>query len=168
MAFPSFDLGLPTPTLPGIRPREWQTRLIQLLRARLLNGQPGGHDVLIHAGPGAGKTLGALLSFHTLQREARLERFLVFCHRSSIANQWHQAAERLGLRLLPWDPELGLGALPVAMAEDAPELVQCFDPPAEGLARTWLVIGPEANKRREVRAFADFLAPRYTERIGNR
>jgi superfamily II DNA or RNA helicase len=37
---------------------------------------------------------------------------VVFCHRSSIANQWHQAAERLGLRLLPWDPELGLAALP--------------------------------------------------------
>lgn len=63
---------------------------------------------------------------------------------------------------------LGLGALPVAMAEDAPELVQCFEPPPEGLARTWLVIGPDAHKRREVRAFADFLAPRYTERIGNR
>jgi superfamily II DNA or RNA helicase len=111
MAFPSFDLGLPTPALPGIRPREWQTRLIQLLRARLLNGQPGGHDVLIHAGPGAGKTLGALLSFHTLQREARLERFLVFCHRSSIARQWLGAAERLNLRLLEWDPERGLADL---------------------------------------------------------
>ena len=37
---------------------------------------------------------------------------MVFCHRSSIANQWHQAAERLDLRLLSWDPELGLEALP--------------------------------------------------------
>jgi len=111
MAFPSFDLGLPAPATPGIRPRQWQTRLIQLLRARLLNGQPGGHDVLIHAGPGAGKTLGALLSFHTLQREGRLERFLVFCHRSSIARQWLGAAERLNLRLLEWDPEQGVAAL---------------------------------------------------------
>jgi superfamily II DNA or RNA helicase len=111
MAFPSFDLGLPAPATPGIRPRQWQTRLIQLLRARLLNGQPGGHDVLIHAGPGAGKTLGALLSFHTLQREGRLERFLVFCHRSSIARQWLVAAERLNLRLLEWDPERGLADL---------------------------------------------------------
>ena len=63
---------------------------------------------------------------------------------------------------------LGLGALPVAMAEDAPELVQCFEPPQEGIASTWLVVGPDAYKRREVRAFADFLAPRYSERIGNR
>jgi superfamily II DNA or RNA helicase len=111
MAFPSFDLGITAPATPGIRPRQWQSRLIQLLRARLLNGQPGGHDVLIHAGPGAGKTLGALLSFHTLQREGRLERFLVFCHRSSIARQWQGAAERLNLRLLEWDPEQGVAAL---------------------------------------------------------
>jgi DNA-binding transcriptional LysR family regulator len=63
---------------------------------------------------------------------------------------------------------LGMGALPVAMAVDAPELVQCFDPPEVGLASTWLVIGPDAHKRREVRAFADFLAPRYSAQIGNR
>ena len=116
MAFPSFDLGvadLGMTAAPAaqLRPRQWQSRLIQLLRARLLNRQPGGHDVLIHAGPGAGKTLGALLSFHTLQREQRLDRFLVFCHRSSIARQWLEAAARLNLRLLEWDPEQGLAAL---------------------------------------------------------
>ena len=111
MAFPSFDLGIKAPATPGIRPRQWQSRLIQLLRARLVNSQPGGHDVLIHAGPGAGKTLGALLSFHTLQREQRLDRFLVFCHRSSIARQWLKAAGGLNLRLREWDPEQGLAAL---------------------------------------------------------
>ncbi|MEX0588565.1 MAG: DEAD/DEAH box helicase family protein [Cyanobium sp.] len=118
MAFPSFDLGIPTTATSGIRPRQWQSRLIQLLRARMLNPLPGGHDVLIHAGPGAGKTLGALLSFHTLQREGRLERFLVFCHRSSIAQQWLVAAERLNLRLLEWDPEQGLAALHNGQAWD--------------------------------------------------
>lgn len=111
MAFPSFDLGVAAVPAAQLRPRQWQSRLIQLLRARLLNRQPGGHDVLIHAGPGAGKTLGALLSFHTLQREQRLDRFLVFCHRSSIARQWLEAAGRLNLRLREWDPEQGLAAL---------------------------------------------------------
>jgi superfamily II DNA or RNA helicase len=86
-----------------VRPRQWQRQLIQLLRARLLQEQPGGQDVLIHAGPGAGKTLGALLGFRQLQQEGRLERFVVFCHRTSIARQWHQAAGRLGLRLRDWD-----------------------------------------------------------------
>lgn len=124
MAPPSFDLGLGVAkrqALPALRlqPRQWQSQLVQLLRARLGQqatngiGRAGqGADVLIHAGPGAGKTLGALFSFHKLHQEQRLDRFVVFCHRSSIANQWHQAAERLGLRLLPWDTELGLGALP--------------------------------------------------------
>ena len=68
----------PSPCLPGngsaaacpIRPRQWQSQLIQLLRARLVQAPAGGHDVLINAGPGAGKTLGALLSFQRLQRKA--------------------------------------------------------------------------------------------------
>ena len=77
---------------------------MQLLRVRLLRPDPAGHDVLVHAGPGAGKTLGALLSFRSLQGEGRLDRFMVFCHRSSIAEQWQQAASRLGLALQAWDP----------------------------------------------------------------
>ncbi len=113
MAMPSFELqpsgsSRSTPEGPPaeqLRPREWQSRLIQLLRARLLRPDPAGHDVLVHAGPGAGKTLGALLSFRSLQREGRLNRFVVFCHRSSIAEQWQQAATRLGLTLQTWDPE---------------------------------------------------------------
>ena len=111
MAMPSFELhasrspsGQVAGTAEVVRPREWQSRLIQLLRARLLRSDPAGHDVLVHAGPGAGKTLGALLSFRCLQREQRLDRFLVFCHRSSIAEQWQQAAGRLGLELRAWDP----------------------------------------------------------------
>lgn len=119
MAPPSFDLGLrrqagalapspspsasPSASPAGPEPRAWQRRLIQLLRARLVAASPGGQDVLLHAGPGAGKTLGALLAFRQLQREGRLERFVVFCHRSAIGRQWVQAAARLGLDLRDWD-----------------------------------------------------------------
>ena len=112
MAPPSFVVG-PGALRPSrhaasaaapVRPRHWQRQLIQLLRARLAGAAPAGHDVLVHAGPGAGKTLGALLAFAALQREGRLDRFLVFCHRTAIASQWQQAAARLGLGLLPWDP----------------------------------------------------------------
>ena len=63
---------------------------------------------------------------------------------------------------------LGIGPLPAAMAADVPELIPCFEAPPEGLAPTWLVTSPQAHKRREVRAFAEFLAPRYTDRIGSR
>lgn len=87
----------------GLQPREWQSRLIRLLRARLLSPLPAGHDVLVHAGPGAGKTLGALLGFARLRREGRLGRFVVFCHRSSIARQWLDSAPRVGLDLREWD-----------------------------------------------------------------
>jgi len=58
--------------------------------------------VLVFAGPGAGKTLGALLAFRSMVREQRLQRFLVFCHRTSIAVQWQRAAERLNLHLRDW------------------------------------------------------------------
>ena len=59
--------------------------------------------MLIHAGPGAGKTLGALLGFQAMQQEGKLKRFLVMCHRTSILSQWRTSAERLGLRLEPWN-----------------------------------------------------------------
>ena len=95
--------------LSNLQPRQWQTQLIQLLRRRLETRQ--GSDVLINAGPGAGKTLGALLSFERLLREGRLERFLVFCHRSSIAAQWISSAERLNLKLKDWQPSLGASDL---------------------------------------------------------
>ena len=54
------------------------------------------------AGPGAGKTLGALLGFRAMRDQGRLDHFLVFCHRTSILNQWKSAAARLGLRLEEW------------------------------------------------------------------
>jgi len=114
MPSPSFDLRLPHRSQPqqeptsssalrpqhGIQPRHWQSQLIHLLRRRL---ETSGHaDVLINAGPGAGKTLGALLSFEQLEREGRLQRLVVFCHRSSIASQWLAAATRLGIALQEW------------------------------------------------------------------
>ena len=54
------------------------------------------------AGPGAGKTLGRLLGFRAMRDQGRLDHFLVFCHRTSILNQWKSAAARLGLRLEEW------------------------------------------------------------------
>ena len=114
MASPSFDLscrgGEPTSPRPlPLRPRDWQLQLIQLLRVRLHASDPAQRDVLVHAGPGAGKTLGALLGFQRMRREQRLHRLVVFCHRSSIARQWQGAAQRLGLRIKEWDgsPEAG-------------------------------------------------------------
>ena len=65
--------------------------------------------MLIHAGPGAGKTLGALLAFQAMKQEERLSRVLVFCHRTSILEQWQRAAERLGLQLQAWN---GPGSAP--------------------------------------------------------
>lgn len=104
----SFDLGLAARQPQRqrgapVQPRQWQRQLIQLLRARLVSTAAASGDVLVHAGPGAGKTLGALLGFRQLRNEGRLGRFVVFCHRSSIARQWRQAADRLGLELLEWE-----------------------------------------------------------------
>jgi superfamily II DNA or RNA helicase len=123
----SFQLrGLPRGSGDGaqqpLQPRQWQRQLIQLLRARLVQTVSGGQDVLVHAGPGAGKTLGALLGFHQLRQEGRLQRFVVLCHRTSIALQWHQAAARLGLTLRDWD-----GALVEADA------LKAVDPDWDGL-----------------------------------
>ena len=85
-----------------MRPRRWQQQLIQLLRRRLLTSADREQDVLVFAGPGAGKTLGALLAFRTFQQENQLERCLIFCHRTSILHQWLSAADRLGLNLQEW------------------------------------------------------------------
>jgi superfamily II DNA or RNA helicase len=120
MAAPSFNLGIAwrssssagagpspgtTPATSTLQPRQWQQQLIHLLRRRL---EQASRDVLINAGPGAGKTLGALLSFQRLQRDGVLHHFVVFCHRSSIAEQWLNASARLGLALQEWDAERDL------------------------------------------------------------
>jgi superfamily II DNA or RNA helicase len=116
MAAPSFQLvpGASASSAggPPLQPRQWQRDLIQLLRARLLGSGSNGQDVLVHAGPGAGKTLGSLLAFAQLQREGRLGRFVVFCHRSSIARQWQASARRLGLELAEWGADPPTGSSP--------------------------------------------------------
>ena len=160
MAAPSFDLGLrreagppDVPSPPrGPEPRAWQRRLIQLLRARLVSASPGSQDVLLHAGPGAGKTLGALLAFQQLQREGRLDRFVVFCHRTAIARQWIGAAARLGLVLQEWEtpggpppPAAGQGLLLSyqAAALHRPRLERELAAHLHG--RRWLAIGDEVH-----------------------
>ena len=65
--------------------------------------------MLIHAGPGAGYTLGALRAYQAMTQDERLSRVLVFCHRTSILEQWQRAAERLGLQLQAWN---GPGSAP--------------------------------------------------------
>jgi superfamily II DNA or RNA helicase len=67
------------------------------LRRRLQSDPLTGEEVLVFAGPGAGKTLGALLAFSRMQQESHLKRVLVFCHRTSILEQWDRAAARLNL-----------------------------------------------------------------------
>ena len=153
MPSPSFNLGQAA-TGPnrasGLRPRQWQSQLIQLLRRRLEQQPSGPCDVLIHAGPGAGKTLGALLSFQRLQQEGRLLRFVVFCHRSSIAEQWLAAAARLGLRLHTWQPGLEPGSEPggdgllltyQAAGRKLPELEALL----QGRRDPWLAIADEVH-----------------------
>lgn len=132
MAPPSFTLS--PAGRHGVQPRQWQRQLIQLLRARVAQRQAGRQarpeDVLVHAGPGAGKTLGALLGFAQLQRERQLDRFVIFCHRSSIARQWQSAAERLQLDLRVWD-DAAAGS------------------PAGAAADGWLVSYQAAGRNRE-------------------
>jgi superfamily II DNA or RNA helicase len=105
--------------------------------------------VLLHAGPGAGKTLGALLAFSQLRREGRLEGFLVFCHRSSIARQWQAAAHRLDLELVTWDPRSGVGAaggLLVSYQSAARHRVRLEQELGRALAgRPWLAIADEVH-----------------------
>ncbi|MEA5415105.1 DEAD/DEAH box helicase [Synechococcus sp. BA-132 BA5] len=153
MAPPSFDLG--QRRVAGVpEPRAWQRRLIQLLRARLVSASPGGQDVLLHAGPGAGKTLGALLAFQQLQREGRLDSFVVFCHRSAIARQWVSAAARLGLVLQEWDVP---GGAPEAASGQGQGLLLSYQAAAlhrlrlerelgrHFHGRRWLAIGDEVH-----------------------
>jgi superfamily II DNA or RNA helicase len=149
MAGLSFELA-PARRSPGgaagalIQPRQWQSQLLQLLRARLLRPDAGGHDVLVHAGPGAGKTLGALLSFQTLAREGRLERLMVFCHRQSIGAQWLAAAARVGVPLEDWSLQ-GLAAggnLLISYQAAARHLRRLLADPLQG---PWLAVADEVH-----------------------
>ena len=72
------------------------------MRRRLQSYPLTGEEVLVFAGPGAGKTLGALLAFSRMQQESHLKRVLVFCHRTSILEQWDRAAARLNLTMATW------------------------------------------------------------------
>lgn len=60
---------------------------------------------------------------------------------------------------------LGLGPVPTTLAEDDGRLIRCFEPPEGTNVTSWLVIGPDAYRRPEVRAFAAFFAPRFAEYI---
>ena len=40
-----------------------------------------------------------------MKKEKKLRHFLVFCHRSSILNQWIESSKRIGLNVESWDPE---------------------------------------------------------------
>lgn len=58
---------------------------------------------------------------------------------------------------------LGIGPVTISFAADYPSLVRCFDPVPDTDTTSWLVIGPDAYRRPEVRAFAAFFAPRFRE-----
>ena len=53
---------------------------------------------------------------------------------------------------------LGLGALPVMIGDDEPDLVRCFPPPPELRAELWLIVREDLKARPHVRAFTDFLS----------
>ena len=55
----------------------------------------------------------------------------------------------------------GLGLMGAGIARGNDKLIRCFPPPPEWQIGVWLVIGPEAYKRPEIRAFTAFFAPRY-------
>ncbi|MBF9029218.1 LysR family transcriptional regulator [Rhodobacterales bacterium HKCCE3408] len=56
---------------------------------------------------------------------------------------------------------IGIGPLPLSIGEETPGLVRCLGPVPGTSTFSWLVIGPEAWKRPEVKAFAGFFAPRF-------
>ncbi len=72
----------------------------------MLAKSSSANDVLVHAGPGAGKTLGALIGFHKMKEEGRLKKCLVFSHRTTIKNQWKRSASQLGLEFIDWEVDL--------------------------------------------------------------
>lgn len=53
---------------------------------------------------------------------------------------------------------LGLGILPALFGDAEPDLVRCFEPPAELTAQMWLIVREDIRRQPHVRAFTDFLA----------
>lgn len=53
---------------------------------------------------------------------------------------------------------LGLGALPVFVGDQEPELVACFLPPPDLKAEMWLIVRDDLKAQPHVRAFTTFLA----------
>lgn len=56
---------------------------------------------------------------------------------------------------------LGIGPVPTSLAIDDGTLIRCFPPPEGTSVSSWLVIGPDAYRRPEVKAFSAFFAPRF-------
>ena len=56
---------------------------------------------------------------------------------------------------------IGIGLLPLGRASRMGGLVRLFDPPEAVTSHVWLVTGPAAHRRPEVRAFTAYFAPRY-------
>ena len=56
---------------------------------------------------------------------------------------------------------IGVGLLPLGRALRIGGLVRLFDPPDPVTSHVWLVTGPAAHRRPEVRAFTAYFAPRY-------
>ncbi len=86
-----------------MKPRIWQQQLIQLLRRRLNQSSDQGIDVLVHAGPGAGKTLGALLGVRKMKDEGRLSKCIIFTHRKTIKSQWLKTSRLVNLDILDFE-----------------------------------------------------------------
>ncbi|MCG6902662.1 MAG: LysR family transcriptional regulator [Rhodobacter sp.] len=56
---------------------------------------------------------------------------------------------------------LGIGVVPTSLARDDRSLLRCLPPPEGTSASSWLLVSPDAYRRKEVRAFTAFFAPRY-------
>ncbi|MEL6916068.1 MAG: LysR substrate-binding domain-containing protein [Pseudomonadota bacterium] len=58
-----------------------------------------------------------------------------------------------------------IGPLPIFDGDAHGELVRCFDPPEQSKLTVYLLAGPEAYRRPEVRAFLTFAAPRIARNL---
>ncbi len=61
---------------------------------------------------------------------------------------------------------MGLGALPVIIGDSEPELMRCFEPPAELRAEMWLIVREQVKAQPHVRAFTEFLADYVRGTVG--